>query len=145
MHNSIAGIFKQEMNTLVEDNPKVIVVATTNFPERVDESLTRSGRFDVKLSVPLPDRRGRADILALMLRRLVSLHERDDFRLFAPDVDVDELAVLATGMSGADLRELLRRVQLAKAMEEVHSAGVAPAAIGQEDLRRGLAEMRRKT
>jgi transitional endoplasmic reticulum ATPase len=145
MHNSIAGIFKQEMNTLVEDNPKVIVVATTNFPERVDDSLTRSGRFDVKLSVPLPDRQGRADILTLMLRRLASLHEREDFRLFAPDVDVDELAILGSGMSGADLRELLRRVQLGKAMEEVHSAGTPPAAIGQEDLRRGIAEMQRRS
>ena len=40
------GIFKQEMNNLIEENPNVIVVATTNFPDRVDASLVRSGRFD---------------------------------------------------------------------------------------------------
>lgn len=39
-----SGIFKQEMNTLFEENPDVIVVATTNFPQRVDASLIRSGR-----------------------------------------------------------------------------------------------------
>src|SRR5689334_15823535 len=51
--NAVAGIFKQEMNGLIEVNPNVIVVATTNFPERVDHSLIRSGRFDVKMSIPV--------------------------------------------------------------------------------------------
>ena len=53
--NAVAGIFKQEMNGLIEANPNVIVVATTNFPRRVDESLIRSGRFDIKIAVPVPD------------------------------------------------------------------------------------------
>ena len=57
--NAVAGIFKQEMNDLIEANPNVIVVATTNFPHRVDDSLIRSGRFDVKVSVPKPDETGR--------------------------------------------------------------------------------------
>ena len=46
------------MNDLIEANPNVIVVATTNFPHRVDDSLIRSGRFDVKMSDP-DARRGR--------------------------------------------------------------------------------------
>ena len=50
--NAVAGIFKQEMNDLIEANPNVIVVATTNFPHRVDDSLIRSGRFDVKIGGP---------------------------------------------------------------------------------------------
>lgn len=141
--NSVAGIFKQEMSGLVEDNPNVIVVATTNFPHRVDESLTRSGRFDVKITVPLPDIAARADILTKMLRRLVSRHETNGFRMFADDVDVDELAELTVGMSGADLKELLRRVQMAKAMQEVREASAA-AAITQDDLRRVVVQMRRR-
>jgi transitional endoplasmic reticulum ATPase len=40
--NAVAGIFKQEMNDLIDANPRVIVVATTNFPDRVDASLIRS-------------------------------------------------------------------------------------------------------
>jgi transitional endoplasmic reticulum ATPase len=141
--NSVAGIFKQEMNSLVEDNPNVIVVATTNFPERVDESLTRSGRFDIKISVPLPNTAARADILTKMLRSLVSRHEIDGFRMFADDVDVAELAGLTAGMSGADLKEMLRRVRMAKAMQEVRGTGQA-GAITLDDLRAVVVQMRRR-
>jgi transitional endoplasmic reticulum ATPase len=39
---------------LIEDNPNLIVVATTNFPHRVDDSLVRSGRCKVQLAIPVP-------------------------------------------------------------------------------------------
>jgi transitional endoplasmic reticulum ATPase len=143
MVNSIAGIFKQEMNTLIAENPNVIVVATTNFPDKVDESLTRSGRFDVKISVPLPSAHGRAAILTGMLRQLVADHETDGFQMFADDVNVVELANVTPGMTGADLRELLRRVRMAKAMTEARHGSAAP--IRQQDLLDALAGMRRHT
>jgi transitional endoplasmic reticulum ATPase len=138
--NAVAGIFKQEMNTLIEENPNVIVVATTNFPHRVDESLIRSGRFDVKISVPLPDRRGRADILAKMIAELAEGHERPGFRMFGADVDVAELAGESAGMTGADFREELRRIQLAKAMQEART-GVPSPPIGQADLLAGVGDV----
>ena len=142
--NAVAGIFKQEMNDLIEANPRVIVVATTNFPDRVDASLIRSGRFDVKLLVPAPDRRGRAQILAKMIRQLAASHERTGFVMFADDVDVDALAADSDGMTGADLAEVLRRAQLAKAMQEART-GADESAIGQADLLRYLAELRNET
>ena len=77
-----------------------------------------------------------------MLRRLVSRHEVNDFRMFADDIDVAELARLTAGMSGADLKEILRRAQLAQAMLEVRSAG-AVAAISQDDLVRVATQLRR--
>jgi transitional endoplasmic reticulum ATPase len=139
--NAVAGIFKQEMNTLIEENPNVIVVATTNFPRRVDASLVRSGRFDVKLAIPLPDEAGRAEIISKMIRELIARHEVPPFRMFADDVDPRELAALSAGMTGADIGEVLRRVQLAKAMEEaVGGRPVGP--ITQDDLRRGIAGLR---
>jgi transitional endoplasmic reticulum ATPase len=141
--NSIAGIFKQEMNTLIEENPNVIVVATTNFPGRVDQSLIRSGRFDVKVEVPLPDRRARADIVTKMIRGLIGRHEVSGFRMFERDVDVAELAELSEGMTGADFKEVLRRIQLAKAMAEIRGRPSVP--IAQNDLRQGLADLRRST
>jgi transitional endoplasmic reticulum ATPase len=131
--NAVAGIFKQEMNDLFEDNPNIIVVATTNFPHRVDDSLIRSGRFDVKLSVPLPDETGRADILGKMVAELAARHERGGFRMFAADLDLAELARASLGMTGADLREVLRRAQLAKAMQEARTGAAVPP-IGQADL-----------
>ncbi|GAB7051617.1 ATP-binding protein [Catenuloplanes indicus] len=134
--NSVAGIFKQEMNTLIEANPQVIVVATTNFPDRVDASLTRSGRFDIKLSVPKPDTGGRAEIIAKMLRALIAAHETPGFRMFGDDVDAGELAAASPGATGADIREALRRVQLQKAMAEAR--GHAPEPISQAELIQAL-------
>jgi transitional endoplasmic reticulum ATPase len=131
--NAVAGIFKQEMNDLIDENPLVIVVATTNFPQRVDASLIRSGRFDIKLSVPVPDRAGRAEILAKAIRRLIAAHETGEFEMFADDVDVDKLAVESHGMTGADLVEVLRRAQLAKAMQEARTDSPARP-ISQADL-----------
>jgi transitional endoplasmic reticulum ATPase len=142
--NAVAGIFKQEMNDLIEANPRVIVVATTNFPERVDASLTRSGRFDVKLLVPAPDRDGRAEILAKMIRQLAASHEVTGFVMFAGDVDIDALAARSDGMTGADLAEMLRRAQLAKAMQEART-GTEEGAISQADLLRHLAQLRGET
>ncbi|HEX2357793.1 MAG TPA: AAA family ATPase [Micromonosporaceae bacterium] len=139
--NAVAGIFKQEMNNLIEENPNVIVVATTNFPRRVDESLIRSGRFDVKLAIPLPDEAGRAEIITKMIRQLIGAHEVAGFRMFADDVDPGDLAGASHGMSGADIKEVLRRVQLAKAMQEART-GAPAAPIGQDDLRRHIAELR---
>jgi transitional endoplasmic reticulum ATPase len=130
--NAVAGIFKQEMNDLIEENPNVIVVATTNFPQRVDESLIRSGRFDVKISVPRPDETARAEIFRKMIRALISAHESPGFRMFADDLDAGALGVAATGMTGADIKEVLRRVQLAKAMQEARGGAAGP--ITQDDL-----------
>ncbi|WP_433085544.1 AAA family ATPase [Dactylosporangium sp. CA-052675] len=132
MINAVAGIFKQEMNTLIEANPNVIVVATTNFPDRVDASLVRSGRFDLKLAVPPPGPRARAAILGKLIRGLIARHETAAFRMFADDVDLDALAAAATGLTGADLKEALRRAQLDKAMSEARSGAAAP--ITQADL-----------
>ncbi|GAA0268742.1 ATP-binding protein [Cryptosporangium japonicum] len=135
--NSVAGIFKQEMNTLIEANPNVFVVATTNFPERIDPSLVRSGRFDIKLAVPAPDATGRAQILAKMIRQQIVEHEVPGFRMFADDVDIAACATLSQGLTGADLKEVLRRAQLAKAMREART-GTPATAISQDDLRRQI-------
>ncbi|MFC4147926.1 AAA family ATPase [Micromonospora mangrovi] len=140
--NAVAGIFKQEMNTLFEENPDVIVVATTNFPQRVDASLIRSGRFDIKLAIPAPDETGRAEIITKMVRELIDRHERPGFRMFADDVDPAGLAALTPGLTGADIREVLRRVQLAKAMREA-TEGAPAGPISQDDLREAVAGLRR--
>ncbi|SCF02670.1 ATP-binding protein [Micromonospora tulbaghiae] len=140
--NAVAGIFKQEMNTLFEENPDVIVVATTNFPQRVDASLIRSGRFDLKIAIPAPDAAGRAEIITKMVRELIERHERPGFKMFADDLDPAALAADTAGLTGADLREALRRVQLAKALREA-AGGAPPAPIGQDDMREAVAGLRR--
>lgn len=131
--NAVAGIFKQEMNDLIEANPNVIIVATTNFPHRVDDSLIRSGRFDVKLSVPKPDETGRTEIFRKMIRGLIAAHEAPGFQMFADDLDLPALGQASHGMTGADIKEVLRRVQLAKAMQDARTGG-AVEPISQAEL-----------
>ncbi|MGH3917315.1 MAG: ATP-binding protein [Pseudonocardiaceae bacterium] len=138
--NSVAGVFKQEMNTLAAANPQVIVVATTNHLNRVDESLVRSGRFDVKIEVPLPDEAGRREIFTKMIRREIARHERSPFALFATDVDPPGLAARSGEMSGADIAEVLRRVQHSKGVQYASTGTAAP--ITQEDIVRTILRMR---
>jgi transitional endoplasmic reticulum ATPase len=138
--NAVAGIFKQEMNDLIEVNPNVLVVATTNFPHRVDDSLIRSGRFDVKISVPKPDEEGRVEIFGKMIRSLIAAHEQPGFTMFANDLDLTSLARASHGMTGADIKEVLRRVQLGKAMQDARTGGrVGP--ITQQELIASITEL----
>ena len=138
--NAVAGIFKQEMNDLIEANPNVIVVATTNFPHRVDDSLIRSGRFDVKISVPKPDEVSRAEIFRKMIAQLRSVHETAGFTMFADDLDLAELGRISHGLTGADIKEILRRVQLSKAMQDARTGGMV-SPISQEELKASVVDL----
>ncbi|MGA8014798.1 MAG: ATP-dependent zinc metalloprotease FtsH, partial [Candidatus Dormiibacterota bacterium] len=83
----------------------VIVIAATNRADVLDPALLRPGRFDRRVSVQPPDRRGRAAILRIHTRH-VSL---------GPDVDLDAIAAETTGMVGADLRSLVNEAALGAA------------------------------
>lgn len=84
-----------------EQNSGVIVIAATNFPESLDHALTRPGRFDKRVVVPLPDVRGREAILELYGSRT---------KLDA-SADLRQLAQGTPGMSGADLFNLVNQVR----------------------------------
>ncbi|MEN9652778.1 MAG: hypothetical protein RL303_498 [Verrucomicrobiota bacterium] len=75
----------------------VIVIAATNRSDVLDAALLRPGRFDRQVFVDLPDLRGREAVLAVHAKR---------FQL-APSVDLQRIARITTGMSGADLANLL--------------------------------------
>ena len=80
----------------------VIVIAATNRPDVLDPALLRPGRFDRQVVVPLPDIRGREQILMVHMRKVP----------VAPDVQVDILARGTPGMSGADLANLVNEAAL---------------------------------
>jgi len=75
----------------------VIVIAATNRADVLDQALLRPGRFDRQVFIDLPDLRGREAVLAVHAKR---------FQL-APSVDLARVARITTGMSGADLANLL--------------------------------------
>jgi transitional endoplasmic reticulum ATPase len=140
--NAVAGIFKQEMNGLIEANPYVIVVATTNFPALIDGSLIRSGRFDIKLEVPLPDAQGRAQILTRMIR--ADRRARTGRRPI-PDVrrrHRRRRAALRPKVCPAPISaRSFRRAQMRKAMQEAHS-GVPAKPITNVDLQAQVDQLR---
>ena len=80
----------------------VIVIAATNRPDVLDAALLRPGRFDRQVVVPLPDIRGREQILLVHMRKVPC----------APDVDANVLARGTPGMSGADLANLVNEAAL---------------------------------
>ncbi len=80
----------------------VIVVAATNRADVLDQALLRPGRFDRRVMVQPPDRRGRAAILKIHTRNVP----------LGPDVDLDELAAQTPGLVGADLRNLVNEAAL---------------------------------
>jgi transitional endoplasmic reticulum ATPase len=130
--NAVAGIFKQELDDLVAQNPHLLLAATTNNLPAVDESLIRPGRFDHVYEVDLPDEAALRDIFASNIVRLQLQLESKTFKIFAPDVQVPELAVAADGLCGAAVVEILRRLRFARAMHQVRTGEVWP--IGQADL-----------
>ncbi|MCS6854715.1 MAG: ATP-dependent zinc metalloprotease FtsH [Elioraea sp.] len=81
----------------------IIVLAATNRPEILDPALTRAGRFDRQVTIDRPDKKGRRDILAVHVRKVK----------LAPDVDLDALAGLTPGFTGADLANLVNEAALA--------------------------------
>ncbi|KAK2076212.1 hypothetical protein QBZ16_001144 [Prototheca wickerhamii] len=85
-----------------EENSGVVVMAATNLPELLDPALTRPGRFDRQVAVPLPDVTGREGILRLYFRD----------KPLAPDVDVEGLARRTPGFSGAQLANLVNEAAL---------------------------------
>ncbi|MDO6386847.1 MULTISPECIES: ATP-dependent zinc metalloprotease FtsH [unclassified Uliginosibacterium] len=85
-----------------EGNSGVIVIAATNRPDVLDPALLRPGRFDRQVTVPLPDIRGREQILKVHMRKVP----------VAPDVDPLVLARGTPGMAGADLANLVNEAAL---------------------------------
>jgi cell division protease FtsH len=80
----------------------VIVIAATNRPDVLDPALLRPGRFDRQVVVPLPDIRGREEILRVHMRKVP----------MAPDVKPDIIARGCPGFSGADLANLVNEAAL---------------------------------
>lgn len=85
-----------------EENQGVVVIAATNRPDILDSALTRPGRFDRQITVGLPTKQARYEIL--------KIHVRD--KPLSDDIDLEEIARSTPGFSGADLENLLNEAAL---------------------------------
>lgn len=80
----------------------IIILAATNRPEMIDPALLRAGRFDRQVVVDKPDRKGRNDILAIHVKKVK----------MNPGVNLDTIAGLTPGFTGADLANLVNEAAL---------------------------------
>ena len=90
-----------------ESQHGVIVMAATNRPEVLDPALLRPGRFDRQITVDLPDLVGRQEILSIHARAVT----------LGSDVDLQAVARITPGFSGADLENVVNQAALAAARE----------------------------
>jgi cell division protease FtsH len=80
----------------------VVILAATNRPEILDPALLRAGRFDRQILVDRPDMKGRVQILQVHTKKVT----------LAPELDLQKVAAMTTGFSGADLANLVNEATL---------------------------------
>ncbi|MCF8080959.1 MAG: CDC48 family AAA ATPase [Desulfobacterales bacterium] len=102
----------------------VIVIAATNIPNALDPALRRPGRFDREITIPIPDRFGRLEILNIYSRGMP----------LAPDVDMAHLSEITHGFVGADLEALCREAAMLCLRRIIPEIDFALSAIPYEQL-----------
>lgn len=113
----VIGQFLTELDG-VEQRQGVIVVAATNRPDLIDPALLRAGRFDLLITLPLPDRPAR--------RAIFGIHTQQ--RHLGAGVSLDLLARRSEGLSGADIEAICRRAANLALAEWVRAQAGKPAA-----------------
>jgi len=116
-----------------DTNDQVIVVAATNRADILDHALTRPGRFDRQVVVPLPDLRGRAEILRVHARKVK----------LSPNVNLDRTARGTPMFSGADLAAIINEAALAATMANKDYIEMADLEEARDKVRWGRAKKSR--
>jgi transitional endoplasmic reticulum ATPase len=102
----------------------VIVMAATNRPNSIDPALRRPGRFDREIVIGIPNAKARRDILAIHSSGMP----------LAADVDLDELAEVTHGFTGADLNALCREAAMAVLRRQLPAMALGDAPLSYEAL-----------
>jgi len=106
----------------------VILLAATNRPEILDPALLRAGRFDRQVLVDRPDKGGRVDILKVHIRKI----------RIGRDVDLDKVAALTTGFTGADLANLINEAAIAATRRDADAVSFGDFTVAIERIVAGI-------
>jgi cell division protease FtsH len=106
----------------------VILLAATNRPEILDPALLRAGRFDRQVLVDRPDHKGRLQILQVHVRKIA----------LSPDVDLDHVAGMTTGFTGADLANLVNEAAIAATRRRAEAVTLDDFSLAIERIVAGL-------
>ena len=106
----------------------VVLLAATNRPEVLDPALLRAGRFDRQVLVDRPDKRGRIEVLKVHIKKV---------KLDA-EVDLEQVAALTPGFTGADLANLVNEAALAATRRGADSISLQDFNTGVERIIAGL-------
>ena len=116
-----------------DTNDQVIVIAATNRADILDHALTRPGRFDRQIFIPLPDLKGRVDILKVHSKKVK----------LGPDINLERLARGTPMFSGADLAAIINEAALAATMAEKDNVEMADLEEARDKVRWGRAKKSR--
>ncbi|MBF0118502.1 MAG: ATP-dependent zinc metalloprotease FtsH [Desulfobacterales bacterium] len=106
----------------------IVLLAATNRPEVLDPALLRAGRFDRQILVDRPDKQGRLAILKVHVHKV----------MLEPDTDLEQVAALTPGFSGADLSNLVNEAALAATRRGGKGISLADFNTGVERIVAGL-------
>ncbi len=109
----------------------VILMAATNRPEILDPALLRAGRFDRQVTVDRPDKLGRLDILKVHAKKVA----------MGPDADLEQIAAMTPGFSGADLANVINEAALLAVRRGKEQVGISEL---QEAVERVIAGLEKK-
>jgi len=111
----------------------LVLLSATNRPEILDPALLRAGRFDRQVLVDRPDKAGRVQILKVHVKKIQ----------LAPTVDLDQVASLTTGFSGADLANLCNEAALAATRRSAAQVALEDFTVAIERIVAGLEKKNR--
>ncbi len=130
---------EQTLNALLVEmdgfdaNVGIIVIAATNRPETLDPALLRPGRFDRNVLVDRPDKSGRYEILKVHVKHVK----------LSPNVELQSIASITSGFSGADLANLVNEAALLAARKGKNTVGQEEFDDAVERVTAGLEKKRR--
>ncbi len=106
----------------------VVILAATNRPEILDPALLRAGRFDRQVLVDRPDQKGRVQILKVHVKKVI----------LAPEINLEEVAGMTTGFSGADLANLVNEAAIQATRRKAEAVTMSDFTMAIERIVAGL-------